>query len=553
MQHDMRTGADAGMTSASQTGTATRGVSRRAFVAGAAAAGAGMVAASRMASAAEAEKSSASSSADASAASDFASVKDGAAKVSQTYDCDIVIVGGGLSGLSAAVQAGELGANTILLEAGEDVGGNGTGVEGIFGCNTSAQREQGIELDPGAIVRHELEVGQHLPDGVLWTDLVNASADNYDWLVSNGVQFSGTINDYGGLYPTMHWFGGNMAGVGYVPPMKEKAESYGVQIMTSTSGKRLVFDGTKVTGVIAEDADGNAIQVNAKGVILATGGFGYNDALLEKWGYKLDHLEKLGNPHNNADGINMALAVGAQDCTDDACFLAAPNVDGLFGKGDASGKLCFGGSFLWVNRDGERFVNEDLTADNVMIGCMPMVATSQVYCLADADIIDSVVNGPRNVTSVGDADAADELADVLEKCPSNNIYQADTIAELAGKFGMDADTLQATVDSYNEMCDAGSDAAFGKKAENMVPIRTAPFTMYRLDPAIMVAIGGLGTNRSMQVIDDDGEPIPGLYAIGTDGVRLYRKVYPIQIGATCCGNNVNSGRVAARHIVENLL
>lgn len=77
--------------------------------------------------------------------------------------------------------------------------------------------------------------------------------------------------------------------------------------------------------------------------------------------------------------------------------------------------------------------------------------------------------------------------------------------------------------------------------------------MWRLDHSVMVAIGGLGTNRNMQVLSAEGTPIDGLYAIGTDGVRLYRKVYPIQIGATCCGNNVNSGRTAIRHIVENVL
>ena len=475
-----------------------------------------------------------------------------AVEADSTMEADLVIVGAGISGLAAAVQAGELGLNTVVIEAGEDVGGNGTGVEGIFGCNTSAQKEQGIELDPGAIVRHELESSQMLPDGVLWTDLVNASADNYDWLVDQGVEFSGVVNDYGGLVATMHWFGGNMAGVGYVPPMKEKALSYGVQILTSTSGKSLVTDGGRVTGVVAEDADGNAIQVNAKAVILATGGFGYNDEYLARWGFNMEHLQKLGNPLNNGDGINMALAVGAQDCTADACFLAAPNVDGLFGKGDASGKLCFGGPFLWVNQDGERFVNEDLTGSNVMIGCMPFIAQKTVFCVADADIIDAAVNGERNVTSVGDADAADELADVLEACPSDNIYQADTLEELAEKFGVPADTLQATVDTYNSMCDAGSDASFGKDPSALKPIRTAPFTMYRLDPAVMVAIGGLGTNRNMQVVNDEGDPIEGLYAIGTDGVRLYRKVYPINIGATCCGNNVNSGRIAVRHVAENL-
>lgn len=100
--------------------------------------------------------------------------------------------------------------------------------------------------------------------------------------------------------------------------------------------------------------------------------------------------------------------------------------------------------------------------------------------------------------------------------------QADTIEELADKFGIDAAGLAEAVERYNSYCEGGEDEEFAKTAEQLVPSK-------------------------------EGTPIDGLYAIGTDGVRLYRKVYPIQIGATCCGNNVNSGRTAIRHIVENVL
>ena len=472
---------------------------------------------------------------------------------SATYDCDVVIVGCGISGLSAAVQAGELGLNTIALEAGEQVGGNGQGVEGIFGCGTSGQIEQGIELDSGAIVRHELEQAQHLPDGTLWTDLVKASAENYDWLVEQGVEFSGVINDYGGLYPTMHWFGGDKAGIGYVPHMEGKAEEYGVQFMRSTAAQSLRTDADgRVCGVTATDADGATIQVNASAVILASGGFGYNDDMLAAWGFNLEHLGKVGNPLNNGDGIRMALAVGAQDCTADACFLAAPNIDGLFAKGDASGKLGFGGPVIWVNQDGERFVNEDLAADNIMSVALPTITQKQCYCLLDSTILGSILNGPRSVTAATDVPADEEFASVLEECPSDNVYQCDTIAEVAEKFGIDAEALQATVDAYNVDCAVGTDSYFGKDASQMLPVENGPFTMFRLDVDVMVAIGGLGTNRNMQVLAEDGTPIEGLYAIGVDGVRLYRKVYPINIGATCCGNNVNSGRIAVRHIASLL-
>lgn len=473
--------------------------------------------------------------------------------VAAEYSYDVVIVGGGISGLAAAVQAGESGLNAILIEAGASVGGNGNGVEGIFGCNTSAQKELGIpELDAGQIIRHELSSSQYFPNGVLWTDLVNASVENYEWLKEQGVGFSGRVDAYGGLYDTMHWFEGDMAAVGYVPPMKEKAESYGVQIMVKTPGKSLIVKDGAVVGIYAQQEDGSYIRINANAVVLATGGFGYNNEMLKRWGFNLDHLTKLGNPLNNGDGINMALAVGAQDCIDDACFLAAPDIDGIFGKGDAGGKLGFGGPFLWVNPDGDRFVNEDLVTENLMITYMPAIEQRNFYCVVDSVVLNAVLDGPRSVTAATERDAFEEFFSAVEECPSDNIYQADTVEELAGKFNMKPEVLVNAVDRYNAMCDQGHDTDFGKDPSMLLPLREAPFYMFRMDPGVMVAIGGLGTNRDMQVVNDDGAAIPGLYAIGTDGVRLYRRVYPINIGATCCANNVNSGRRAIRHIAANL-
>ena len=519
---------------------------RRSFLKGSVVAGFGVAAAGMM--------SACASNGTGDASADKAAAETSAPKsLAETVDCDVVILGGGIAGLAAAVQAGENGLNTILLEAAGEVGGNGTGVEGIFGCNTSAQQEQGIaKLHPGEIIRHELETSLHLSDGVAWRDLVSASVENYDWLVSNGVTFSGLINDYGGLYDTMHWFEGDMAGVGYVPAMKDKALSYGVDIRVSTSGQSLVYSDGKVTGVYAKNNDGEDIQVNAKAVVLATGGFGYNDELLGRWGFNTENMIKCGNPMNNGDGINMALAIGAQDCVADACFLLAPGIAGLEAKSQASGKLCFGGPFMWVNKDGNRFVNEDLGGENMMLTYIPSLEQGETFCLADSAILNAALDGESNAMASGDANARTDFEEVLATCPTDNVYQADTLEELAGKFGIDAAGLTDAVERYNASCEQGEDEDFAKTAEMMVPVTEPPYYMWRLDPSVMVAIGGLGTNRNMQVLNEEGSAIDGLYAIGTDGVRLYRKVYPIQIAATCCGNNVNSGRIAINTITANL-
>lgn len=463
--------------------------------------------------------------------------------VDEVFDCDVVIVGTGISGLSAAVQAGESGLKTIVLEKGAALGGMGVGVEGIFGCNTDDQQAMGIELDAGEIIRHELKTAQYFPNGVLWTDLVHASAENYSWLKENGVLFNGEINDYGGLYECFHWFEGGNAGTGYMPPMSEKAKSYGVEFFTETAARSLIFDGTTVSGVYAERGNGGFIQVNAKAVVLATGGFGYNDELLKRWGWNVEHITKMGSPNNNGDGYEMGISVGAQDCLNDACALAPGSIDGLSSLGPAGMQLTVGGPWLWVNRDGERFTAEDISDENVMQQYLPVVVQRNCYVVTNAAILQGVL---------GEDGMMDAFNSVVEQCPSDNIYMADTLEELAAKFGIDPATLMATVERYNSMCDNGQDADFAKKPSLLLPIREAPYYMYRLDPAILVMLGGLGTSRDLEVLKEDGTPIPGLYAIGLDGVRLYRHTYCANVPGTCCANGVNSGRRAIKHIAANL-
>jgi len=233
-------------------------------------------------------------------------------KVARVYDTDILIVGAGGSGLACAVQSAINGVDFIVIEKADFVGGNANMVEGMFAVNSRFQREKGITVKSADIVHDELFRAQYRPNGALWVDLCQRSAGNIDWLVEQGIQYSGVIDDYyGGLYPTFHWFKDAKGEVGYVEPMYKKLQEYNVTIHLNTAGKSLIMRDGKVTGVFAEGPEG-AVRFNAKAVILATGGFGGSVELIKEQGWDTTGLSIVGTRNASGDGYRMARAVGAK-------------------------------------------------------------------------------------------------------------------------------------------------------------------------------------------------------------------------------------------------
>jgi fumarate reductase flavoprotein subunit len=529
---------------------AVQGVSRRAFLVGGAAAGALAVAGSVLGCAPKTPVAGGGSAQDTGGDAGGPKVP---AKIDKEYTTDVLIVGVGGSGMTCCVQAALNGTDFIAIEKADVIGGNANFVEGMFAIGSKFQKEQGIDVTPAQIIEAEMSRGQYRQNGSMWMDLCVKSAENIDWCLEQGVQYSGIIdNYYGGLYPTFHWFKDNKSKVGFVEPMTKRLEELGAAIHLKTAATSLILEGGAVAGAYAEGPEG-VIKYNAKAVILAGGGFGGSSEVIAKQGWDTEGIFIVGSPNAAGDSYRMATEVGALDMLTDAAqsilygIQAFPNIDfandaqnpinGYFG-------IASGGPVLWVNEYGDRYARENLTTDNLVLQCIPGKANKANYCIFDQGIYEK---------HFGTSDEAKKMfEESLAKNDGDSLYAANSIEELAGFFKHDSAALKETIDRYNELANKGVDEDYGKPADLMVPIAGGPYYIAKLSYSFFFSVGGFLVNRKRQVLDTNKEPIKGLYAIGNDGNNNYRNVYTINMPGTAFGNQVNSGREAANYVKEYL-
>ncbi|WP_338211698.1 FAD-dependent oxidoreductase [Lactobacillus juensis] len=471
------------------------------------------------------------------------------------YSTDFLIVGAGISGLAAAVQARQLKMDTIVIDKNGFVAGNGGGVEGIFGINTKMQQAAGIHAEKEDIIAKEAELGQYRADGSFWVDLINNSAANIDWLVNLGVQLT-KVDDYHGtcMFPTFHWFKGGFASVGYVPYMKKKADELNVKFLLETSATSIIEENGSIKGVYAKTPNGY-IKINAKATLLATGGVGHNPDLLEQQGWSTKNIHYCSMPSNTGDGYQMAMSVGAKDMLKESPEFMMNYIQAFPHEGvhlyldpiNGFMSLPSGGPVIFVNQDGRRFVNENVKKYNLLYQRMAIKATKVSYEIFTQEIFDKLT---QNV-----AKADEILAKALKENEGNSLFKANSTAELAEKVNLPSDVLVKTVNDYNSFCDNGKDLEFNKDQDMLISMKEGPYYIARLDPSNLIGLGGIGSNRKFEVINNDFEKIPGLYASGMDSTMQYRDVYTITLGGSACAHNVNSGRQAAKNAekyIQNL-
>lgn len=485
---------------------------------------------------------------------------DVAPKVTETKECDIVVLGSGAGGLGAAVKAAQLGAKVILLEKGSELGGSTNGTEGMFGWGSSLQHEtDGVELPLVAeLIQDELTYSNYRIDAALWNRFINASGKSVDWLRDLGYQFD-RVDVYKGqisAFKCYHWWA-EEKGSTMIAHLADVAAGLGVEIITQAPGVALMTEDGKVAGAYAHSvADDSYFAVKAKATIVGTGGFGLNNALIEQltaWDMTYGTTRSTGT----GDGVIMAEDVGAG--TYMTSILPRTAVEG-YTVYDEIAIGCCDNPLLFVNENGDRFMNEGTYVTSYMaLYVNSIISQKRAYTLLDQAMIDRFMSGEGILSGWRKYKAGAQLPEFqsqLDECLSSkrgNVFKGDTVEDLAKAMGVDPANLKATVDRYNKLCTDGFDEDFLKGAEFLIPVQTGPFYAVRQDPSVTNTIGGLDVNYNNAVVDVNGEAIPGLYCVGVDACKLYKETYNYAMSGGLVGYCLYSGLNAAEHACEEVL
>lgn len=492
---------------------------------------------------------------------------------------DLIIVGAGGAGLSAAVTAKDLGVkNVLVLEKMPVIGGNTLRCASAFNA-ADPDRQKALPMTETlkeAVVKaisekpvseehaklmadvkakyeaylksgsktlfdcpewHALQtynggdkVG-HIP---LIRQYSNNVLDTLHWMQSKGSPVMDRVSQgAGALWQRTHQLDAP-AGLGLIDPLYQSAVKQGVNFKLGMRVQDLILnDKGRVIGVTATDKVGNKYEFTSKdGVILATGGYSQNKEMRQKSAPHLTpEMVSTNQPGATGDGIVIATRHGA-DTTGmnyvQVYPLATPGTGALQGRARKMSGL---DDVIDVNKNGERFVKEDARRDE-FVAAIKKQPGGVVY-----DINDSSIVKPLNSFN----------EDVETLVSIGRIYKADSLADLAKQLGMLADKLEATVAEFNKMVEAKNDPKFGRKLFDR-PIVKPPFYATPRSPSIHHTMGGLQISTNAQVLDKNGKPIPGLYAAGevTGGIHGSNR-----LGGNATADVLTFGRIAAKSAVAH--
>ncbi len=478
----------------------------------------------------------------------------------KTLTADIVVVGAGSAGLSAAVQAAEKGAKVVLLEKNPFVGGNSQHAEGLFAVESEYQR---LRSDPqtreeafrGYLERHQYEV-----DAPLVRDFIYGSAENIEWLKKHDINFR-VVRMTPWEEATWHEileYKGSIHGSALVKALYDHTEKLGVKTLLSTPAKALVTNKKgEIVGVTAVNEDDETIMINAKAVILASGSFGDNKQLVNQWAGRDPENWKASLPINKTgDGILMALDKNAQ--RGPVSFIGHLGTEGK-GIGFASQlyTTSWQPSTIWVNSDGKRFVNEDVSLSfSQSANAIYTQFGHRAWSVFDESQVEYMINrgvdsGVGVIVPVGAklTKLKDEIKKALE-AKSDGFKAATSVRGLAKEIGVPYKELDEAIEKYNEACKVGHDGMFFKNEKYMRPINTKKLYAIRLGSYFFSAFGGLVVNRDFQVLNKDNKPIKGLYATGLEVSKMVGHTYTTWTSGYAFGFAAYSGRHAGLNAAE---
>ncbi|WP_279080419.1 FAD-dependent oxidoreductase [Lactobacillus apis] len=521
---------------------------------------------------------------------DFAALKENSshsnASGKKTVDVDVAVVGAGGAGVAAALAARQHGASVALIEKTISPLGASTFAGGMFAGDSQQQKEKNAVVSKKWLYDEYMDASQGYMNSILVRRIIDESGKTVDWLNENGAIMklvdagTGGSYDHIGMPATLHGYqeGGTKA----VTKLIEKFKSLGGQMYFGFAGQRLLQDENgNVTGVVAQ-GDDQVLHVNAKKVIIATGGFGGNPKMRKEY---LGDVSTQGQVlQNTGDGLNMAWDVGTahhingsthyfwQTFSDEdigeMAKIVGPNWMPINALADFPN--------LRVNNRGQRYASETHALDFAVHGAELSEQPQQTeFVVLDQAMLDKIKEGGTvaiedhygkwkdhrefymEFNFPTDTDEAIkrehekvDFTTLLDKLSSTNVvFIGKTIKELAQRMGVNEENLQNAVDQYNNAKKKGEDDLFFSDTKRMIPVEQGPFYAIKFIARNLGTLGGATIDEKMHALAPDGEPVPNLYVAGADASGMYGKAYVDFEGGTL-GFAYISGRLAGIDAAE---
>lgn len=457
------------------------------------------------------------------------------APAAQPAQADVIVCGGGLAGYCAALAALEAGSRVLMLEKLDAVGGSSVISGGAMAfAGTDEQRTAGI-ADSDALLLSDLQtMGDGRNDPLLLQAYVSAQLDTYRWLKQHGVRFHSVQLGGGQSVPRSN----RVDTAQMIAALERSARATGrFELRCNAPAQRLHRagrDGHLELWIADDSTSARPLRAN-RGIVLATGGFSRSEEWLGVFAPLQIRALRIGGRGNTGDGLRMGMALGAN-------LRDMGYVRGTFGVHPDAGaeqRLLIHAIFkggIAVNLDGRRFVDESVSYKISGDACLEQ-RDALAYQIFDAGIM------ALSVPGVTTSDFQGALA-------SGHLVQADSIAALAAKLGIDAAALAATLERYNrDIALHGRDTEFGRDGlanhyGALRPIDTAPFYAYASTSAVLATYAGLAIDAGARVLDVYGEPIAGLYAAGEVTGGFHGAAY---MTGSSLGKSAVFGRIAGRH------
>ncbi|MBP3242125.1 MAG: FAD-dependent oxidoreductase [Oribacterium sp.] len=476
-------------------------------------------------------------------------------------EADVVVVGAGAAGVSAALTAQQNGANVILLEKAATPGGVSIIAGGPMGIDSKDQQEAGVAgtFTTADVLKYWQDYNCWMDDGQLFYNISNRSGETIDWLEENGMEFTfmGTEQAaHADGFQTYHIYKDQENKAGYYTTLIDKFTEAGGQVYFETPATELKAENDAITGVIATAKDGTTYDISCKAVVLGTGGFGANAEMIEEEvGFP---LETFTTGTQTGDGATMSRAIGAGKGKTIQQYHGVTSYSGIqTGQGkDEIAKAIYMPTSVWVNRRAARFCPEDLNYDTALCSNAAATQGEYFYSIISEDMVKALEEGGAKALDVDTAVAYEptipmfsidegwtEFRAALEDGVSKGIvFKGANVSELAANMGIDAESLEKTLADYNASCENGTDPVYGKASKYMKSLGEGTLYAVKARPVSLGGIGGVLVNSNLQVIKDDGTVIKGLYAAGNDVAEMFNNSYPLVEGVTMM-NALSGGRI----------